>query len=224
MALLQSGVVDPVVSRQSTPAEVLIVPGLGNSGPGHWQTIWEETRSDCRRVQLGQWERPHRNSWVNQLNLAIHAAKGPVVLAGHSLGCLAIAWWASLEQPLPVHKIAGALLVAPPEVDFFPLDERLEGFAPTPRAPLPFRSILVASHNDPYMSLRTARQLAKDWGSTFADAGAVGHINADSGLGCWEFGQLLLSQLTPDSRPLPARDAHGWAGANASIHIDRHFD
>ena len=176
-------------------ADVLIVPGLGNSGPDHWQSIWEQTRTDCRRVELGQWDKPHRNSWVNQLNLAILGAKRPVVLVGHSLGCLAIAWWASLEQPAP-GKIAGALLVAPPEVDFFPLDERIAGFAPTPRARLPFPSILVASRNDPYMSFRTADRLAKDWGSAFVDAGEAGHINAETDLGEWEFGQFLLGWLT----------------------------
>src|SRR3546814_17016450 len=32
---------------------VLTVPGLNNSGPGHWQPIWETTRNDCERVDLG---------------------------------------------------------------------------------------------------------------------------------------------------------------------------
>src|SRR3546814_2327931 len=41
---------------------VLTVPGLNNSGPGHWQTIWETTRNDCERVDLGMWDRPHRRS------------------------------------------------------------------------------------------------------------------------------------------------------------------
>lgn len=210
-------------------ADVLIVPGLGNSGPGHWQTIWEETRTDCSRVALGQWDKPHRNSWINQLNLAILAATRPVVLVGHSLGCLAIAWWASMEQHHGAHnavadKVAGALLAAPPEVDFFPLDERLESFSPTPRTPLPFPSILVASHDDPYMSFRTARQLARDWGSTFADAGAVGHINADSGLGGWEFGQLLLAQLTGGTSRIASRHLTGPTANHASISTDIRSD
>jgi hypothetical protein len=34
------------------------------------------------------------------------------------------------------------------------------------------------------------------WGSQFADAGAVGHVNAESELGAWEFGLFLLSRLT----------------------------
>ena len=174
---------------------VLIVPGLNNSGPGHWQTIWEEQRADCRRVDLGMWEQPHRNTWVNKLNLAIRQANRPVILAAHSLGCLAVAWWAQLEQPGPDSPVRGALLVAPPEVDHRPHDPRVATFAPTPAAPLPFPAILVGSHDDPYMGFRAARSLARTWGCSFADAGQAGHINADSGLGDWAFGKFLLDQL-----------------------------
>jgi len=174
---------------------ILIVPGLNNSGPSHWQTLWQQERCDCQRVDLGMWDRPHRNTWVNKLNLAIRAADRPVVLVAHSLGCLAVAWWAQLEQPAPDGPVIGALLVAPPEVDFFPLDERIAGFAPTPAITLPFPSILAASHNDPYMGLRASRRLARVWGSSFADAGRIGHINASSDIGSWPFGQFLLEQV-----------------------------
>lgn len=178
---------------------VLTVPGLHGSGPGHWQTRWEAGRGDTRRAELGMWDRPHRNTWVNQLNLAVHRAaaeaRRPIVLAAHSLGCLAVAWWAKYERPAPDGPVIGALLVAPPEVDFFPRDERLSAFSPTPSEELPFRSILVASRNDPYMGILTARQLARAWGSLFADAGEAGHINAESGLGDWRFGQRLLERL-----------------------------
>ena len=174
---------------------VLAVPGLNNSGPDHWQTLWEQQRQDCQRVDLGMWDKPHRNTWVNKLNLTIRDAGRSVVLVAHSLGCLAVAWWAQLEKPGPDSNVVDALLVAPPEVDFFPLDERPEGFAPTPSIKLPFPSIVVASHNDPYMGFRTAKRLASTWGSRLADAGHIGHINAESGIGDWPFGQFLLDQL-----------------------------
>lgn len=174
---------------------VLVVPGLNNSGPQHWQTVWESERSDCQRVNLGMWDQPHRNTWVNQLNLAIRQADRPVILAAHSLGCLAVAWWAQLERPGADSPVRGALLVAPPQVDHSPHDPRVAGFAPTPGGPLPFPAILVGSHNDPYMGFRAARRLAARWGCSFADAGKVGHINADSDLGEWHFGQFLLDRL-----------------------------
>lgn len=32
---------------------ILTVPGLGGSGRSHWQTLWEESRPDTLRVELG---------------------------------------------------------------------------------------------------------------------------------------------------------------------------
>ncbi|MCY1672014.1 alpha/beta hydrolase [Novosphingobium sp. SL115] len=186
---------------------ILTVPGLGNSGPGHWQTIWEDVLPNCRRVDLGLWEEPHRNTWVNKINLAIQRADRPVVLVAHSLGCLAVAWWAEFERPRD-GKVIGALLVAPPDVEERPIDRRLTRFAPCPQGELPFASCLVASRNDPYMRIGAARRLADAWGSQFADAGEAGHINAQSDLGEWAFGQLLLDQLLPT----PLRDAQNATG------------
>jgi predicted alpha/beta hydrolase family esterase len=165
------------------------------------------------------WDRPHRNTWVNQLNLAIHRADRPVVLVAHSLGCLAVAWWARYERPAADHPVIGAMLVAPPEVDFFPLDERLSQFSPTPAEKLPFRSILVASRNDPYKGIHTARQLARSWGSAFADAGEAGHINAESRLGDWAFGQGLLEQLLSSRND--AAEPNGRSGVASSGEANR---
>lgn len=179
---------------------ILTISGLDNSDAQHWQSRWEAERPDCQRVELGMWDNPHRNTWVNKLNLAIHQAQRPVILVAHSLGCLAVAWWAEYEQPLEGNPVVGALLVAPPDVDRFGVDLRLARFAPTPRSPLPFRSFVVASANDPYCPLFEARMLARDWAACFACAGSIGHINADSDIGEWDFGQLLLEQLLREHR------------------------
>lgn len=178
---------------------ILIVPGIHNSNPQHWQSRWEQQCSDCRRVDLGMWDDPHRNTWVNKLNLAIHRADRPVILVAHSLGCLAVAWWAEFERPLYGNPVVGALLVAPPDVDRPGTDPRLARFGSCPREPLPFPSFLAASQDDRLCSLRTAQLLARDWGSRFAFAGAIGHINADSGVGDWHFGKTLLAQLLRES-------------------------
>jgi predicted alpha/beta hydrolase family esterase len=88
---------------------ILTVPGLGNSGPQHWQSHWENDRDNCERVDLGVWDRPVRTLWVNKLNLAIRQyADRPVILVAHSLGCLAVAWWAQYERPAYGTPVAGA--------------------------------------------------------------------------------------------------------------------
>lgn len=175
---------------------ILTVPGLGNSGPRHWQSLWENDRDNMERIEMEAWDAPVRTLWVNKLNLAIRRyADRPVILVAHSLGCLAIAWWAQYERPAYGTPVAGALLVAPPEVDVAPLKQELLPFAPTPTIHLPFPSILVASRNDPFMTFERARRLATFWGSGFVDAGAAGHINADSTLGKWSYGRSLLDRL-----------------------------
>ncbi|WP_084356034.1 RBBP9/YdeN family alpha/beta hydrolase [Novosphingobium lentum] len=198
---------------------VLTVPGLDGSGPAHWQSLWEEHgNGDVRRVEMGEWDKPNRNLWVNRLNLAIHRAtemeRRPVILVAHSLGCLTVAWWAHYEQPAWADPVIGALLVAPPEVDGVARDSRLYPFAPTPLGPLPFPSIVVASRDDPYAAFERTERLAHFWGSRFVDAGEAGHINTEAGLGEWRDGQLLLSSFSRRvqalrANPPPAIAPHG---------------
>ncbi|WP_448658175.1 RBBP9/YdeN family alpha/beta hydrolase [Sphingomonas sp. CJ99] len=184
--------------RDRTSPTILTVPGLDNSGPGHWQTIWEQLRGDTRRVELGLWNAPQRNPWVTRLDRAITESPAPVVLVGHSLGCIAIAWWATMAAPDIVGRVAGALMVAPADVDWSDR-QMLRTFRPIPVEPLPFPSILVASSDDPWLDFDRAHHLATHWGSLFHDAGALGHINADSGIGSWPEGQELLARLTDGS-------------------------
>ncbi|WP_442678371.1 RBBP9/YdeN family alpha/beta hydrolase [Sphingomonas sp. ASY06-1R] len=178
----------------------LMVPGLGNSGPGHWQTIWENERPDCVRVELGMWNDPTRNIWISRIDQAVAAAQGPVVLVGHSLGCHAILWWASLLGEDVRGNVAGALLVAPPDVDRPSADPRLTPFAPAPQSLLPFPARLVASTDDPWCAPEQSIELAGAWGADCLLLDHVGHINADSGLGAWREGQDLLEELL-DARP-----------------------
>jgi predicted alpha/beta hydrolase family esterase len=174
---------------------VLTIPGLGGSGPAHWQSLWERSRTDTVRAELGMWHTPHRNSWVTKLDEAIRRAEAPVILAAHSLGCIAVAWWASLSPQPYAWPVAGALLVAPADVDRIDRPAELAGFAPCPRVSLPFPSLLVASSDDPWVSLARAHSMAADWGSHFVEVGAQGHLNAASGLGLWLEGQELLDRV-----------------------------
>lgn len=187
---------------------VLTIPGLNNSGSGHWQTCWENMRGDCQRVDLGSWASLTRNSWVTRLDAAIREVDGPIILAAHSLGCLAVAWWGALQSQAYGWPVTGALLVAPPDCDRMETPETIGGFGPTPRAQLPFPSIVVASRDDPYIFFERAHSISKNWGSSFVDAGRCGHINADSMLGDWTFGQALLEGLIDNAHDQAAAMRH----------------
>ena len=91
--------------RSFSDYRVLIVPGLHNSGPGHWQSRWQRLYPQFERVEQDDWEKP---------DLA--------------------AWSARLDR-------------------------------------------------------------ARRWNCKYIDGGALGHINAESGLGDWVYGQAQLQTL-----------------------------
>lgn len=184
----------PLAADEEEPL-ILTLPGLDNSGPRHWQTYWE-VLPNCRRVDLGCWDQPKLHEWVPALDRAVREAPRPVVLAAHSLGCFAAAWWAALCWVEAFQdKVRGALLVAPPDVDALDANQRIRDFRPLPRVRLPFRTLLVASRNDGYASFDRAKEMALAWGSELVDAGPTGHINADSGVDEWPRGLRMLAML-----------------------------
>lgn len=191
---------------------ILLVPGFNGSGPDHWQTLWQFQRQDCNRVEQASWHDPEPDQWTAAIDMAAAQLSGHIVLVAHSLGCATVAHWATRSRN--VARIAGALLVAPCDVERACLPGAIRRFAPLPRQALPFRSTVVASSNDPHAALPRARGFAGDWGSAFIDAGALGHINAASGLGAWPFGQVLLDSLiaTADADRTPYRRAAALRG------------
>jgi predicted alpha/beta hydrolase family esterase len=175
-------------------ASVLILPGIGGSGPDHWQTRWEIKHPQFRRVQQDEWNAPVCSDWIERLESAVSESGPRTVLVAHSLGCLLVAHWATRTR----HSIRGALLVAPPDPAVTSFPRRAFGFSPVPLRPLAFPSTLVASPDDPYGSPEYARRCAAAWGSRFVEIAPCGHINASSGLGDWEEGLELLWRLLED--------------------------
>ena len=167
---------------------IVIVPGWRDSAPGHWQSLWEQRLEGTVRVQQDDWVCPTRAAWVASIAQTILAQSGPVVLAAHSLGCIAV-------THLPaeaVARIEGALLVAPADPE---RRSALTDFAPVPYQKLPYRNVLVASSNDPYCPVRLAGAYARAWGSELVRLQDAGHINLDSGHGEWPLGLALLQSL-----------------------------
>lgn len=172
----------------AAPAVPLIVPGWRNSGAGHWQTLWAERIPRAVRVEQDDWVHPARDAWVESISRSVCEATGPVVIVAHSLGCIA-----TVHLPRDIaRRIQGALLVAPADPERRAV---LQDFAPVPSERLPYRSIVVASGNDPYCPARLAGAYARAWGSEFFRLPEAGHINVESGFGEWPLGWALLHSL-----------------------------
>jgi predicted alpha/beta hydrolase family esterase len=174
-----------------TKPTIIIVPGWRDSGPGHWQSLWAERMQGALRVGQDDWMTPKRTAWVAALEKLVLESPWPVVIAAHSLGCITTTHLSEAAAA----RIQGALLVAPADPERRAV---LSDFAPVPYARLPYRSILVASSNDPYCPVRLAGAYARAWGSEFVRMQNAGHINVDSGHGDWPLGLALLQSLTKD--------------------------
>ena len=187
---------------KASDADILMIPGYTNSGPDHWQTRWQSRLSTARRVEQTEWSKPVREDWVARLIEEVNASTRPVVLVAHSLGV-----------PTMIHavphiggKVAGAFLVAPPDVANPAIrPKHLMTFGPYPRNPLPFPSLVVASRNDPWMRYSRATSLARSWDADLVDMGLSGHINVASGFGPWPLGKALRDDLVLRTIPAPAR-------------------
>jgi predicted alpha/beta hydrolase family esterase len=171
-------------------SKILTVPGLNNSGPQHWQSVWEK---DCNfeRIMQQDWDTPECSDWTKEIDLAVERHNRDVILIGHSLACTAIASWALKYKKV----IKGALLVAPSDTEAISYPPVTTGFTPMPLNKLPFSSIIVASTNDFYVSVERAKFFAEKWGSELRFIGDAGHINVETGFGAWPEGLELVKLL-----------------------------
>lgn len=181
----------------SSQPTLVIVPGWRNSGPGHWQSLWAQRLPGAVRVEMPEddWQRPKRSIWEQAIARTILAQPGQVVIAAHSLGCIATTHLSSDVA----RRIQGALLVAPADPERRGV---LADFAPVPYQPLPYRSVVVASTTDPFCPVRTAGAYARSWGSEVVRLQNAGHINVESGHGEWPLGLALLQSLMAE---------HSWS-------------
>ena len=171
------------------PSNVLILPGWQNSGPQHWQSLWEE-RHGYVRVEQHDWMRPLRGDWLARLEERAARLRRAAVLVAHSLGCiLAAAWAAHSQQHAPGQ---GALLVAPRRRGAARMREQIPpgrrsscGACLSPACWWPAATTPIATSS--------ARACSRTPGARrFMDYGECGHINADSGLASWPEGHVLL--------------------------------
>lgn len=172
-------------------SKILTLPGYAGSGKTHWQSLWEK-EFGFKRIEQEDWINSTCDEWVEVIDAEIskHNAEDVIVVA-HSLGCIALTYWAEKYNK----NIKGALLVAPCDTEAVSAPAGIIGFEPIPEIELPFKSIVVASLNDGYLSYERAEAFADCWGSELINIGNAGHINAESGYGSWSWGLKLLKRL-----------------------------
>jgi uncharacterized protein len=170
-------------------ANLLVLAGIGNSGPEHWQSQWQAELPSVYKLDHSNWDAPDRVVWEAELEEKLATMQRPVILVAHSLACLLVAHWAERS---PCKSVTGALLVSVPNPDGTAFPEAAKNFSQVPMNPLPFPSLVVSSTNDPYGSTSFMQACASAWKSGFQSVGPCGHINASSNLGSWEYGKSLL--------------------------------
>ncbi len=181
-----------------TDPVILIVPGLRDHVAEHWQTLLEAALPNARSVPRMDRDKLSCAAWVAELDRSLARIEGPVVLVAHSAGVMITVHWA-MQHARP---IKGALLAAPPDFERplpegYPKQDVLldNGWLPTPRARLPFPSIVAASTNDPLAGFDRVASLATSWGSRLVDVGAVGHLNPAAGYGPWPQAEEFIREL-----------------------------
>ncbi len=176
----------------------LLVPGLRDHVPDHWQTLLQAQLPNARSVPPLEHDKLSCAARVAALDAALADIDGPVVLVAHSAGVMITVHWAAQNR----RPIRAALLATPPDFDQplppgYPDCATLEanGWLPAPRFALPFPSLVAASRNDPLAAYERIRGMAYAWGSRLVDLGEVGHLNPAAGYGPWPRAAELLAQL-----------------------------
>lgn len=168
----------------------LIVPGLNNSDEKHWQSFWQKSLQNTSRVQQRDWDHPQRDEWVKTLGDTIQKLNDDTIIVAHSLGVATTVIYLTQNQgKIPSH-IKGAFLVSPSDVDNI---EVIKHFTPMPLEKLTIPACVVASENDPFVSMERAEFFASAWGVKLFNAGKLGHINSASDLREWELGRAFLA-------------------------------
>ena len=176
------------------PVRVLVVPGLHESGPAHWQSWLQRQSRHALRVQQHDWDEPDLDRWAARIAATL-AGQPPArwIAVAHSFGCLALARHlarAASAPPDPRRPIRAALLVAPADPRKFSAEPLL------PAGRLPLRSTLIGSETDPWMTGNEARRWAGVWGARFISLGDAGHINAEAGFGPLPQAQAVVADMT----------------------------
>lgn len=184
-------------SRADSAPRLLIIPGLNDSPPDHWQSWLQAQHRGSVRVVQRDWATPDLDRWAARIGSTVErSGAGPWIAVAHSFGALALARHLALEG---AGDFAAALLVAPADPDKFGLAELL------PTRGLPVPATMVLSRNDPWLAHAAGQRLARRWGCHAVDLGEAGHINPASGYRALPFASRWVTaaeqRLARQARP-----------------------
>jgi predicted alpha/beta hydrolase family esterase len=182
----------------ASQGRLLIVPGLHDSPPDHWQSWLQALFPGALRVTQRDWAKADIERWAGRVGSALErAGPGPCIAVAHSFGALAVARHLALVPDTP---LAAVLLVAPADPDRFGIADWL------PQQPLRIPGTLLLSSNDPWLSLAAGQRWAQRWGAPCLNLGQAGHINVASGFHTLPYArQWVLAQLQRLNRAAAGR-------------------
>ena len=147
---------------------VLLLPGLTGTLPpalaawaaqGTTSDVTHDVTRDVQVVEQHDWLRPLRGDWLMQLENAMLAARGEVLLVAHGLACWLVESWAQVTQHAA--SVQGVLLIDPLDLSTPELQAQLPSWQRIPLQPLPFAALVMGeahSHDNQH-----AVRLAQGW-------------------------------------------------------------
>lgn len=170
----------------------VMVPGIGGSGPDHWQSLWEASQPGIIRIAPRSWDVPDLDDWISALENAVGRSPKPPVVICHSLGCLLFAHWRAASSL----RVAGAVLTAVPDPAGPAFPEQAKAFGVLPAQGFGDLPVLaVTSTNDPYDPYGRGRAWAEAKGASICPVGPLGHLNVASGVGDWPEGRVIVAEF-----------------------------
>ncbi|WP_176560064.1 RBBP9/YdeN family alpha/beta hydrolase [Brevibacillus dissolubilis] len=171
---------------------LLLLHGLGGSGPQHWQSwLAVELRQkglDVHYPTFTDFDTPQKDVWLQELAAAMEQipADHQVTVVTHSCGCLL---WLHHAATGPARIVQRAILVAPPAPSL--VIPEAASFSPVPLVEADLKqasheTLFVMSSDDPYCSLEEATHYMQ-LGAPAVVFPNMGHINTASGHGEWSW-------------------------------------
>lgn len=163
----------PLTSLTAASA-LLLLPGLTGTLPlalatwatqgkthGPAQGVTCEMTHNVQVVEQHDWLRPLRGDWLMQLENAVLAARGEVLLVAHGLACWLVASWAQVTQHAA--SVQGVLLIDPLDLSTPELQAQLPSWQRIPLQPLPFAALVVETTRGHSHDNQHAMRLAQGW-------------------------------------------------------------